>query len=454
MSVEIKWRDGMGNQVEDSLGIFPGSDEGVETLSSSVNKGIDRQLTLKAEAPTGQFDTLTVIQEGCREPYLTSDGQRYVTSDGQVFGLLKEGAGEECLDCAVSHVVLDMTKTDPSQMISGDVNGEAIQYIRQNSHRYLARRDSSDGVMAICQLDDADSTLYADGSEASLDGAEGDVFMRLPRFFYHAEMTSQDVWDIGFSAGMEADGWKEWDGKDLVGVYKGYVSDGKLRSWSGQTPTTDVSQTDFKAYAQANGDGYSLVRFKHHSMMAFLFYALYGNTDSQAICGTGSDVEGRVTGATNGMGMTDTVADVNGNTGSINFWGLENWWGDLYEWVDNVVINNRFWQVTRDDGTAGGFFAPSEDGFISKVHVGDKLDMIPSAVGASGTTGFCDYYAQYAANSLVLARSCYGSHSYGGVTCASANSGASDTSTDCGSRLAFRGEMKEMLSSSDFKAIS
>lgn len=37
----------------------------------------------------------------------------------------------------VSKIVLNQNLSDPSAMLSGDINGEAIQWIRENSHRYL-----------------------------------------------------------------------------------------------------------------------------------------------------------------------------------------------------------------------------------------------------------------------------------------------------------------------------
>jgi hypothetical protein len=37
--------------------------------------------------------------------------------------------------------------------------------------------------------------------------------------------------------------------------------------------------------------------------------------------------------------MADTVARGNGDSNSINFLGLENWWGDKSEFIDNIRFN-------------------------------------------------------------------------------------------------------------------
>ena len=102
-----------------------------------------------------------------------------------------------------SWITLNQTITDPATMISGDVNGEHIQLIRNNSHRYLGKY-TADGTMTICQLDDTDSNLYVDGSAATLTGTEGDMFMKLPRFYYMAKERQTDIWSIGFYYGDSA----------------------------------------------------------------------------------------------------------------------------------------------------------------------------------------------------------------------------------------------------------
>ena len=347
-----------------------------------------------------------------------------------------------------NHIILDQNLSDPSKMIYGDVNSEAIQWIRANSHRYLGKY-TGEGQMTICQLSDTNPDGYVafhDGT-GYLSGTEGDGlcdwWMRLPKFYYHAEEIEPDIWDIGFGEEPEADDWKCWDGNDLIGVFKAYSDGTKLYSRSGVKPTVQVSQSDFKARAAATGTGYSLVKFKHHSMMAFLFYAMYGNTNSQSICGSGTDYRGKTTGKTDLLGMTDTMAGGNGDSGSINFWGLENWWGDIFEFVDNVYINNPVWTITEDDGSTREVRSVTSDGYIFKVFVGDSLDMVPIDIGASFKTGFCDryYIYRYGSSIKILARSAMDLDPYGGVASADAASNELSYSVHSGSRLAFRGDI-------------
>lgn len=355
-----------------------------------------------------------------------------------------------------NHIILNQNIFDPAKIISGDINSEAIQWIRANSHRYLGKY-IGDGAMTICQLDDSDSNYYADGAAADLTGAQGDVFMKLPTFFYHAEEIEPDIWDIGFGQTAEASDWKEWNGNDLIGVYEA-SGDGQqenvIYSVSGLMPLSVFnSQENLKLLARNKGEGFSLVKFKHHSILAFLFYAMYGNTNCQAICGAGADMSGCVPGRTDELGMTDTGEESSYDIGAVNFWGLENWWGCDFEFIDNVTVNNHVWTITEDDGSTREVQAGTENGYISKISIGENLDMVPIAVGGSSSSGFCDYYTQVLSNDLVLARSYSEHYSNGGVACAHAGYRAQSSDLVFGSRLAFRGELNEVFSSDEYLSL-
>ena len=87
--------------------------------------------------------------------------------------------------------------------------------------------------------------------------------------------------------------------------------------------------------------------------------------------------------------------------------------------------------------------AGTSDGWITKLAVGEYMDVVPTAVGGSDTTYFSDYYWSNT-GSRVLFRSCYVAYSYGGVAYANAGYGASSTASDVGARLAFRGKIHDL----------
>lgn len=395
-------------------------------------------------------------------------------------------------------------------MISGDIRGDQIQWIRDNSHRVLGKK-TADGVMTVCELSDTNSNNYFDGTPANLDGSEGDVFMRLPEFHYSAEETETDIWKIGFSSGNFA-GSKKWNSNVLIGAYEAYYDNTKLQSISGVESSDNISQAEFVQYSRSRGTGYMIVDWTMHCMMAFLFFAYYGNTNSQRICGAGTDYE-KQTGRTNSLGMIDTEGGVistqgiggigegwdtskNGNQGSINFWGLENWWGNKSELIEGIEwttegegVGNLVGNVTNLDGSTRKVTCPdpatydlSSGCFLpTKFTIGEYLDLIPKAgltQQEASDIGF-DYmndlnygYSDGCAvldltsmkneggsevpnwDSCVVDRSSVGANSACGVSYSSTIDVSSSVGSALGSRLAFKGEVRRAASVSEFKSAS
>lgn len=355
----------------------------------------------------------------------------------------------------IGYYILDQSINDPSKIVATIIPPTAytLRWIKRNSHRVLVKK-ISEGVCKVIQLMDTDTTKYFDGTDAPITDTSYDVMLMMPEFWYTAELVDTDKWRIWFADGNPKDGkkWHKWDHGHLIGVYEAYKEDDKIYSISGKTSTGGVSQADFKQYARNKGKGYQIIDWQAHCIMAFLFYGYYGNTNCQAVCGRGTNDYQKQTGQTNTLGMTDTTS-ANGNSMSINFWGLENWWGNKFEWIDNVTVDARVWKVTEADGavrTAGTGVA--SNGYVSKMLIGDNLDLICQEVSGSNTTGYCDYYYQFSGISCVVRRSSSDSDQSGGVAFADAARYSSLTGLASGSRLAFNGIIVESDSVSDFES--
>lgn len=360
----------------------------------------------------------------------------------------------------VSTITIDQTNDDPATRVSGDINGSVIQYIRNNSHRVLAKK-TADGVLTYCQLNDADSTQYYDGTTAALDGTQGDVFLKLPEFYYKG--TEGDQVDIMFAKEQVDAEYIRWDPNTLIGVYEAYNNSSKMYSRSGVASTGNVSQSTWKTYAAARGTGYQLVDWQMHCVMGCLYYAMYGNTNCQNSIGKGVSSIDKTCGQTDSLGMTDTVAGGNGDSQSINYWGLENWWGNKFEFIHDYANPANSLSATVNDPANGGtrsFPIFGYNGHPKKMKFGRHLDLIATTddpKNGSDTVGYCDYQewpGSTSSNPRVGRRSSNYSGSYGGVACAYAVDTASSTHSSVGSRLAFRGSLIEAESVSTFKALS
>ena len=360
-------------------------------------------------------------------------------------------------------IMINQEETDETAMItkfhSGeDSTGSVIDAIRSASHLYLGTQ-TEDGNQLICQLKDDDGTKYADGTSAALDGTEGDQWMKLPVFWWKVvTTTSGNSYTIMFAlSGEPGPTWHKWEGdRHLVGVHKMYVSDSKGYSRSNVVGTVEYSWENGKAYARARGTGYTLVTWEWHCMMAALFYAKYGRMDAQTQCGTGSNSNTRTLGTNDSLGMTDTTS-ANGNADNTKFWGIENWWGDINEWMDNITSEDYALTVidhdTGQSRSAGSIVAcGATGGYTDRMAMTEMMDFVPSSKGGTSSSSYCDWVNSNT-GSRVLARSHSYASAYGGVACVGAFYGVSSTYAYFGSRLAFSGEIEEAESVAAYKAV-
>lgn len=273
----------------------------------------------------------------------------------------------------------------------------------------------------------------------------------------------------------------------LTGVYEAYLEDDNLYSISGVASTASVSQADFMVYARNRGDGYQIVDGEMSKDVANLFYAKYGETDSQGTCGPGTHTNGRTMGASDATGMQDTKATAkdgdaapalssdgsyypNGNAyvlknptdekrtaiGSPVCMGYENWYGNKAEWCEwwlNKTTTDYKWRTNMPDGTERAVRGATAGGAIRNIVHGRYMDVVCALAGATYSTYYFDYSGISGSTARVVYRSVNSAYAYGGVSYAGANSGSASVDSSIGSRLAFRGAIKEVTADA-FIAIS
>lgn len=360
-------------------------------------------------------------------------------------------------------ITIDQTETDELSMISGDVQGDVIKAIRAASHLYLGKQTEA-GNQLICQLKDDDGTKYADGSTAAMDGSEGDQWLKLPVFWWKvtpigtaAEDGSYDQYSFSFAFSGQPDStWKKWEGdKNLLGAKKMYVTGGKGYSRSGIQGSANFTQATGNNYASARGTGYSCVTWEWQWMMCVLFYAWYGRMNAQAQCGSGSNSNTRTLGTKDSLGMTDTTSS-NGNSDNTKFWGIENWWGDLVEWIGNITSQDYVVTIvdmnTKQSRQVSGWYQfGGMGGYASRFKVTEDLDFIPRAKNGTETTCYCDW-VNGNSGARVVSRSFNGANPIGGVAFVYSNNEPSVAYANIGSRLAFNGVVTEAESVAAYKA--
>lgn len=449
----------------------------IVVINATANKGNISEnaiITVKVEGETIATETGSVslvIEYGKEFSVECSRVYDYITPEPQTF---TAGPSIQKIFCNYTYIerdtiTLDQTVSDPATMITGDVQGDVIKQIRANSHLYLGtpitQEGDTEGTELICQLDDEDSTKYADGTTAVLDGSEGDQWLKLPIFWWKvipigeaAEDGSYDQYSFAFAFDGEPDpSWNRWVGeKNILGAKEMKVIDGVGHSVSGGTSTGSFTQAKGNTYAAANNLGCQEVTWEWQWIMCMLFYAWSGNTNSQTVNGIGPNSYSRTLGVTDGLGMTDTTPAQATSLTSARFWGLEAWWNCKAEWMGNVTSNNYVLTIkdmnTKQSRTVSGFVqCAGTGGWTSRMKITEQGDFIPVAKAATDATSYCDWVNSNT-GSRVVGRSGDNAYSHGGVACVGSNYAPSFTYAYIGSRLAFNGVVTEAESVAAYKA--
>ncbi len=259
----------------------------------------------------------------------------------------------------------------------------------------------------------------------------------------------------------------------LTGMYEAYLLDDKLYSRSGVVSASYISQPDAKYYASSRGVGFQLVDYEMNKDVANLFYAKYGNRDSQGQCGRGTNTYSLVSGLTNTMGMLDTInpnkagngafwKDANDNLvdkQAVNCMGYETWFGNKAEWMDDVYFNtptsNGVWNIGKSgnirylQGLNG-----TGDSYPITIIGGRYMDIVGASIGGSDSTYYYDFQSISGSTNRKICRSDNSAYPGGGVAFLSMPYDSSSSQSDIGTRIAFRGTIVWAQNVSAYKALT
>ncbi|HCI58954.1 MAG TPA: hypothetical protein DFH96_09235, partial [Bacteroidetes bacterium] len=189
-------------------------------------------------------------------------------------------------------------------------------------------------------LDPDDFTSKIDGTPADItSGLDGDIMIEIPQLYWKFSQSGTDRY-IQVSR-VQRDGFvclAHMRGSSKVpaiyiGAYKGSVINGALRSLSGKSPANNQTHATFRGYAHLNGDGYEQFTFYQMTLLQILFTIFFKSLNGQTALGRGRvDTTSRAnTGARNADGMFWGSTD---GTKQIKFCGIEDFWGNQYDWID------------------------------------------------------------------------------------------------------------------------
>lgn len=214
--------------------------------------------------------------------------------------------------------------------------------------------------------------------------------------------------------------------KFYIGAYKGVIKSGQLRSIGGELPTGNKTIGEFRKAAQANGTGYEILPFNKLTLLQVLYLIRYKSLDSRAALGKGvtESSEYKATGG----GDTDGLYSGNQDgTKQIKCHGIEDFWGNVIEWVDGFVTTDKIKIADGKFNDKGDGYEAVADlpetvygGVITEVHGNNKLGFTPKTTDDDMRAGegyYCNYGSIWRDNTASLPY-------FGGVRSSGADAGA------------------------------
>lgn len=310
------------------------------------------------------------------------------------------------------------------------------------------------------------------GNPSDLTGATGDVMVKIPAFYIKCTMESygQPRWELddtipdrlgtnGKLGFYVHPAFLTKSGKVkpyiLVGAYKGYILNSQLRSISGVKPTVSQTISSFTDRArQGRNTGtnkHDITRMYERMALNLLFYFEFGTLDGQTACGQGwvTMSESNTTGTTNSLGdRSGYVGDTNGKA-SIRWRGIEDYWGNVWEFVNGFMISDNGYHFTNDvakflnvsamDVYAKDLSVKVPNGYITDMEKipGKEWMMIPKSTGGSASTYWCDHFYSHdpTEQNIALAGGPWGNGANCGPACWACLDVASITYSSLGARL-------------------
>lgn len=287
----------------------------------------------------------------------------------------------------------------------------------------------------------------------------GNLFIRIPKFYIKKESIagkylikiSKEKMNgyylpyvfYDFEKGIELDYF-------LYGAYEASLSaDGqRLESKPGAAPLVNRNIVQFRTLAQANGKGYQINDIHAIDVLQALFYVEFGTLYSQSIHpGRTNSDSAEVT------GVTDSVVASSGAMGLSAYYpfkyrGIENPWGNVYEWIDGVNILDRQAWVARDaENYVSNVFAKpyeqlsymncKENGYVREMGFDTKHPYaeFPTVIGGNATTFYSDYYYQTEGQRVALFGGSWTLGSAAGLSCWALNASSATSHSSLGGRL-------------------
>ena len=282
--------------------------------------------------------------------------------------------------------------------------------------------------------------------ESGFSRTSNDTVVYIPEFYFKIVEISNKMYF--YVADKPATGFTKHPGS---GKYVGrYQTGASYVSKSGLAPLTNITRATARTNSKNKGSKWSQYDYASWCAVWLLCLVEFADWDSQTVIGRGNVDSGSVknTGGTDSMTYhTGRAAGTDGST-QVQYRGIEDPWGNVFEWIDGINFSDRVAYVcttpanyaddTSTNHTAAGVTLPSS-GWIKDLAVSSAFPwaFLPDTAGGSETTYIPDYLYSDAGWRVLYVGGSSSYESSAGLFCFYANYTSSSAYSSHGARLLY-----------------
>lgn len=308
----------------------------------------------------------------------------------------------------------------------------------------------------LCNVTNRAVVAYEGDAGFKRDGSNGDVMVEIPKFWYKVtDDGTNRTYEIsdtaldGFNVAPRhapCDDFPNGLNKIYVGAYEASAG---YKSISGVAPLVTETLPAFRTGFTGRGAGYYMVDWATQFEIQILYLVEFATWNSQIAVGNGNvDTSAAiVTGGSDSVTGLTGCADMSSSAVGVKYRGMENLWGNVYEWRDGINFDNAYIYVctnpskyvsdTATNYTKLGYTKSTSNGLISSLGIDTSVPwaQISTAVAGSDSSYLCDYYWQKNGLCVAGVGGSWLSGSDAGLFFLRSDYGSSYSFTSLGSRL-------------------
>ena len=438
----------------ESTTFFIESQQSKEYISTNVDvdSGTITISALKSTNGLAANSTVFYVHISAGSNYTSSAPGYYVRVESltSVFGVSWDSSNP-------STALTRLTKAnDPNKLVTVDITTEPVPAVGTGSGSSPFDSYMPWMGMEEYNVDVQAGAVGAKKGDSRFSRSNNAVMVKIPEFYYKIEKSGSVFRYYVADGPVDGLSLHPGSGDNYMARYEGHITydsgTGKfgLGSASGMTILTSNTRSDFRNKAKDNGPGSQLRDIAAWCAYDLLYLVEYADWDSQKKIGPGivNDTAAHKTGETDAM-VYHTGRANSGDNSAVQYRGIENPWGNVWEWVDGINFNNYAPVICTDptkyaDDTTTNYTVAGVplggSGSTKTLGISTNLPWayLPREPGGSETTYIPDSMNSSSAWKVLMVGGSRGNSSAAGLFCFHAGNSSSSSGVSIGTRLQFR----------------